>query len=41
MYTCANGWRYVFIAAWQAEDRPLHLRSQFFETESVILIDES
>ena len=41
MYTCANGWRYVFIAAWQAEDRPLHLRSPFPETESVILIDES
>ncbi len=28
MYTCANGWRHIFVTEWQiTDDRPLHQRS--------------
>ena len=30
MYTCANGWRYVFVAKWRTDgSRPLHQYESF------------
>ena len=41
MYTCANGWRYVFVAKWRTDgSRPLHQYERVLYTQSIFLEED-